>query len=373
MNLSDLPKITFAEADPEQMDLDIVGTVEEFLERKLERADPLRLFLRGIEAVIIQQRLLIDQTAKQNLLRYAKDDALEHLGAFVGVSRIPATSAVTTIELTLSAAREQVTVIPQGMRVTAGDSIYFAIDEEVVFAQGETVQTVSATCQTKGETGNGYRPGELSRIVDPQPFLQAATNLTASEGGADVETNDALRERIHEAPESFSVAGPRGAYRFFVKEASSLIADVGFDEDAPPGEVHIYPLLRGGNLPEEEMLAIIDKHLDRNTKIPFTDKVVLNSPRVVSYDIEFAYYIAASDISNETAIQKKAETAVDGYISWQKEKLGRDIDDLELRYRLRSAGVKRVEIASPQFTKISDVSVAVAEHVSIRYGGAEDD
>ena len=97
MKLSDLPKINFATADPQQMAIEVVSTVEKLLGRTLERADPLRIFLRGVEAIIIQQRLLIDQTAKQNLLAYATGDYLDHLGALVGCTRLGASSAVTTV------------------------------------------------------------------------------------------------------------------------------------------------------------------------------------------------------------------------------------------------------------------------------------
>ena len=48
MELKNLPDITFAESDPQAVELNIVTTVEALLGRKLARADPLRLFLRGI-------------------------------------------------------------------------------------------------------------------------------------------------------------------------------------------------------------------------------------------------------------------------------------------------------------------------------------
>lgn len=42
----------------------------------------------------------------------------------------------------------------------------------------------------------------------PLPFVQSVTNTTESSGGADTETDDAYRQRIRSAPESFSVAAP---------------------------------------------------------------------------------------------------------------------------------------------------------------------
>ena len=245
MKLSDLPEIDFATADPQQMAVEVVGTVEKLLGRTLERADPLRIFLRGVEAIIIQQRLLIDQTAKMNLLAYATGNFLDHLGALVGCERLPASKSVTTVEITLSAARRVATTIAAGTRITAGDDVYFEIEDDVIFLRGETVKTAKAICTVTGEVGNGYAPGELSRIVDPQPFLQNMTNTTTSEGGADIEADDEYRERIHEAPEAFSCAGSGGAYRYHAKSVSTLISDVAVESDLA-GNVQVYIILKDG-------------------------------------------------------------------------------------------------------------------------------
>ena len=224
MKFSDLKELTFADADPQEMLINAKRIVEEILGRRIERAE---------------QRLLIDTIAKQNLLYYAEKKNLEHLGILVGVERLPASSAITTVEVKLSAPRPNTTIILAGTRVHAGDNVYFALDTDVIFLAGETSHTVKATCQTVGEVGNGYEVGELNRIVDPQPFLSTITNLTKSEGGADVESDDSYRERIRQAPESFSNAGSEGAYIFFTKQVSSLISDV-FVTSENPG----FPALR---------------------------------------------------------------------------------------------------------------------------------
>ena len=174
MRLRELPGLTFASADIEELDLQVTSTVEELLGRKLARADPLRLFLRGVEQVIQQQRLLIDECAKQNLLAYATGDNLEHLGALVGVSRMSATAAGCTMELKLSALRTKATVIGGGTRFTAGDGVYFALDSDVIIPKNTLTATGHATCTQAGVVGNAYAVGEIETIVDPQPFLSSA-------------------------------------------------------------------------------------------------------------------------------------------------------------------------------------------------------
>lgn len=372
MKLRDLPRLSFAERSPALIESNIVKTVEGLMDRKLARADPLRLFLLGVEAIIVQQREIIDQSAKMNILAYAMGENLDHIGALVGTERIGASAAHTLLNLVLSAPRETATSIPKGLRVTAGDSVMFALNETVIIPKGTVSVIGDATCTAVGSIGNGYAAGELKTIVDPVPFLVSAANTTMTEGGADVEDDESYRERIHEAPEKFSTAGPTLAYEYHAKTASALISDVSIDSPAP-GEVDVYPLLKGGVLPGEEILTLVREKLNDRRIRPLTDKVSVKVPESVKYDIEARYYIDRSDATEAATIQTRAENAVQEFIAWQKEKLGRDINPTELYYRLRAAGVKRAEIISPAFTATNRKQVAIAENVKVTFGGLEDE
>ena len=70
-------------------------------------------------------------------------------------------------------------------------------------------------------------------------------------------------------------------------------------------------------------------------------------------------------------MQSAAKAAVDRYIVWQKEKLGRDINPSELIAQLMQTGVKRVEVKSPVFTKLENIQIAKEEHVMVTLGGYE--
>lgn len=367
-----LPELNFLDGTQAEILAAAKKIVEEELGRTLERADPILLLLKSFIAIILQQRVLIDEVAKQNLLYYATGDKLEHLGVLVGVSRLGATAAKTTVEVKLSAARPSVVTIMQGTRIHAGDNVYFELNSDVIFLAGETEHTVGASCQQVGEVGNGYEIGELNKIVDPQPFLATITNLTKSEGGADVESDDSFRERIRQAPESFSNAGSEGAYIFHTKSVSSLITDV-LVVSENPGEVDIYVLLEGGELPETEMLTAIEEHLREDNVRPLTDYVQVKQPEVVSYSIDLRYLISESDSGDATQIIAKVNQAVEDFVTWQRSKIGRDVNDTELYWRIRSAGAKRAEILLPRFTAVPDNSVAACDSISVEYGGIEED
>lgn len=370
--LKNLPDINFATADVDELTQETVKLAEKILGRSIAKADPVFLLIKIFLNVICQQRLLIDQTAKQNLLAYATGDALDHLAALVGVERLPASAATVHVRVKLSTSREQVTTIKKGTRITADDQIFFALDEAVLFLSGTTSMTATATCTTEGIAGNGFAPDELNRIVDPQPFLLSITNTTTSDGGSDIESDDSLRERIHIAPEKFSCAGSAGAYAAHTKDVSTLIADV-YVTSPVPGDVEVYPLMTGGELPSDEMLLKIFDHLDEKTIRPLTDTVRVLAPAKISYDLDADYFISYDDAAQASTIQANVQAAVDDFIGWQRGKLGLDINPSKFIALLMAAGAKRVEVRAPAFVVVNDASVAVPATVSVNFAGFETD
>lgn len=159
MEFNKLPSIQFAQKDPAAIEQSIIKAYEVLTERTLSPGDPVRLFLLTIASVIIQQRILIDYAGKQNLLAYAAGDNLDHIGILVGTERLPAAAARTTLRISLSQARLQATVIPAGIRITAGDDIYFMTDSAVIIPAGETSINAGAVCTDTGTAGNNYDIG----------------------------------------------------------------------------------------------------------------------------------------------------------------------------------------------------------------------
>lgn len=369
--LDNLADIVFVDADADEVESYVIGRYEAITGRTLAKGDPVRLFLLTITALIVLLLNKINETGKQNLLRYATGDNLDHLGALVGVERIPAKAAVTTMRVKLSAQLQTATIIPLGTRFTAGDNVFFALDAPLVIEAGTTIADGSATCLTKGELGNGYVVGQLKTLVDPVPYVDSVVNVTVSEGGAEIQSDDSYREDIRLAPENFSTAGPEGAYIYHAKRASSKITDVTvWSPEA--GKVEVRPLLAGGKLPGEEMLLQVKATLNDKTVRPLTDNISVLAPEKVSYSINLTYYIASDNKTQTTAIQNAVNAAVDDYVLWQKSKLGRDINPSELIVRVMAAGAKRVAVTAPAFTATTDTQVAVCSTKSVTLGGIED-
>ena len=336
----DLPEVSFVQTDPEAIKAEIISRYEAAAGRTLGTADPIRIFLLAVAAEIIQQRVLINMAAQNNLLSYATGEYLDALGEYLLVSRLPASKAVTNIRFTLSQALEEVYIIPAGTEITNG-IVTFATDSELLIAAGDLTGDVSASCTVAGEVGNGYLPGQLTTIVRPMTFVDSAENTNATYGGADVESDADYAERIRLAPNAFSVAGPIKAYEFYTQSVSSAIIDVSVDSPTP-GVVNIYPLLEGGVIPDQTLLDKVLENLSDEDVRPLTDDVHALQATAVPYTIEVHYFIKKSDQNKGTAIQAAVLEAVEKYRLWQQGKIGRDIVPAELVRAVMNAGACRI-------------------------------
>lgn len=375
MEYAELPEILFAEEDAAAIQQNVITVYEGLAGRTLQPADPVRLFLSSLAAVIIQQKVLINQTAKGNLLRYASGTLLDHMGAFQGSKRLKASAAIVTLKFVLSIPLASATSIPAGTRVGVqggNGSIYFTTTEYLEIPAGETAGIVAAQCSDSGTVGNGFLPGQINVQMDPLPFVQSITNLTVSSGGAAAETDEAFKERIRLAPESYSTAGPQGAYEFWAKSASSAIMDVHAYSPAP-GRVTVVPLLAEGQIPGEDVLNAIAETLEDRGIRPLTDLVTVSAPQPVSFNTGATYYISRSRAAEVPAIQAAVSAAVAAYQLWQRSKLGRDINPSELIARIMAAGALRVVASAPVYTALSATQIAQSGTTTITYGGLADD
>lgn len=376
MSIYDLPNIDFLPVDADVIKNNIITVYESIAGKKLFPGDPVRLFLLTQADIIIQQRLLINDAARQNLLRYARDRYLDHLGAMVGTARLPASAAITTVRFTLSTIRPEVITIPVGTRVTPGDNLFFATTQVTEIPAGATEVDVVCECLQTGITGNGFLPGQINILVDPLPYVSIVTNLTDSAGGTDVEEDNPYRERIHASPERFSVAGPAGAYEYWARTAHPGISDVKVFSPAAT-EVNVLVLMANGGLPTQDILDAVDDVVNDRSVRPLTDMVTVSAPTVVNYSIDLSYWIDVDKSADAVSIQASVSQAINDYVSWQKAKIGRNINPSELTKLVMMAGARRVEVASPTYTVLNDTQIAIIadpdNDITVTYGGIEDD
>lgn len=353
-----LPKIDFIDTDPEAIKASIIHSYEVAAGRVLAVADPIRIFLLSVASEIIQQRVLINQAAKNNLLSYATGNYLDALGNYLSVPRLPAGSAVCNIRFTLSQALSEVYTIPAGTEVTNG-IVTFATNEDLLIPSGTLIGDVSATCTVPGTVGNGYYEDQVNTIVRPMTFVAKAANTNTTEGGSDEESDEDYAERIRLAPNSFSVAGPKNAYIFHAFSASSAVVDVSVDSPTP-GVVNVYPILANGVIPDETLREQIKAYLSDEDIRPMTDDVHVLAATPVNYQINVRYFIRNEDKAKGSAIQVAVAAAVEEYKQWQHGKIGRDILPSKLVAMVINAGACRIDsgMFPVSYTQLNSTQVA---------------
>lgn len=376
--LENLPEVSFIDnitldEIQEQMESDYQEKYESLTGKActLRRADPATLILYACSIQIFQALLFVDRAGKQDLLKYSYGEFLDNLAAIRGITRMDALPAVTTVRFTLSETVPEVVAIPEGTTVTNGE-IYFQTDEYAEIAAGNTSIDIPCTCQTDGSIGNGIPVGEIKTLVDTLPYVKTVENIEVTSGGADIENDENLAERIYLAPSGYSVAGPDDAYKYFTMAYNQEIADV-MVTSPDPAEVEIRFLMENGEIPTSTVMSGLEEYLQDNKIRPLTDHVTVLAPEQQRFDIALTYYINRSDQAKANTIQAAVQAAVEEYIKWQTYTIGRDINPSELTKRIIEAGAKRVEITAPIFTTVEPDTVARIGQKTVTYGGLEND
>lgn len=364
-----LPPIQFVETSTDVVAASIIAQYEALTSRILAPGDPIRLLLLSVASIITQERSLIDATGKQNLLSYAAGVYLDAIGSMLDVTRNPAASAQTRVRFTLSSVRPGVVTIPAGTQLAAGQVLFETVSS-VDIPSGSLTGTVAAAALVPGTSANGLLPGEIRVIVNPIPFVAGVTSLDETTGGSDIEDDESFAERIHRKPESFSVAGPAGAYEYWTYTASASIADVAVSSPSP-GVVDVRILLQGGELPGPAVIEAVENVL--TDKRPLTDFVLVDAPYTVPKNLTIEYWIARSNTARALEIQASVAQAVNDYLAWQNGKIGRDITPDQLRAMVIQAGAKRLTVTGITDEEVEMDSVARVELDDLIYAGLEDD
>ena len=367
------PEISFVNTDTDTLVNALVKSYEKFTGRTLYPADPVQKFILWIADIIIQERILIDESAKQNVPRYAQGVYLDSLAEiFKDAYRLQPQAAATTFRFYLSTALPYQHLIPIGTRIAVDGNIVFETTETLYIDAGKQSGDVPAICQQVGEIGNGFVPGQITQLVDVFPYYDRVENITVSAGGAERETDSAFYERMRESMESFSTAGPSGAYIYHAKTASPLVADVAALSPTP-GVADIRVLLRDGELPTEEVLQEVQAQLSADKVRPLCDFVQVSAPDTVPLNIDATYYIPKPSQNSAAVITADVEKAVQDYIRWQTEKMGRDINPSVLVSYMMKTGIKRVEVRQPEYTVVPESEVAALNQCNVSSGGVEDE
>lgn len=374
------PEYQFIPTDTDAVTALVTEVYEKMTGTTVRPGSPERLFIQWVSNIVIQERVLMNYAANQNIPSRAEGANLDALAELTNCRPRPeAESAVCTVRFHTSQTLPTAVLIPAGTRVTdTGGGLVWATSADAYVPIGDTFVDVSVRCQTAGIVGNGYEPGQINTIVDLYDYYDHCENIAVSDGGADRATDEEYYELMRASMDSYSCAGARGAYIYFAKQVSTEISDV-IAASPAPGVVKLYVLMKDGTLAGEEVKNAVLAACSADEVRPLTDQVFVEDAEVVEYDVTLTYYTQADAVKGAAETIAAVQAAVDEYTAWQCARLGRDINPSRLIHLLMETGVKRVELTSPVFRKLTDglekdiPQIARLRTVDIRNGGYENE
>ena len=357
----------FVETDSAKIYTAIIGNLMDYCNEPLYPGDERRIFGEGLVMVLTALYSEFNDAMKQRTLRYARGTVLDAIGDRYGVKRLAPDNASAVFRFTASHTQLENIIIPAGTRITPDGSVYFATQETAVLPAGEAHVDLIAVCISGGYAYNGYTEGSISTLVDLIPYISSAVKITVTTGGDDGEPynedgDNKYRERIRLSPASLSTAGPESAYRYFALSADPDIVDVAIDCPVDePNTVNLYPLMVGGELPDEATLQKVSDALADDVR-PMTDRVQVLVPEVVTYSVEIKYYCTKDEEAATIQTIEGVGGAIDKYNEWQTAALGRNINPDQLRRFVlaptNGIGALRVDVISPSHIDLSKSQVA---------------
>ncbi|ADJ61737.1 phage tail protein [Herbaspirillum seropedicae] len=379
----DLPEPQFILRDPEGLTRELVRQFEALTGKTLYPAQVERLLVNVIAYRESLVREAIQDAAKLNLVRYSRAPVLDYLGENIGVTRLPAARAGCRLRFRFDPPPATAQTLEAGV-VVQGGAVQFATCAEQRVAAGARSIEVQALCLEAGGQGNGFLPGQINTLVSPTGALAVAevSNLDTTQGGAEEEDDEHLRQRIVLAPEQFSNAASVGAYRYHVLSSHPDVIDVAVlgaqmevrngqlvsTNGIPPGVVLLHPLTRQG-LPGEQVKAAVLAACNADKVRPLTDHVQVRDPQPVDFALraELTLYTSADAAATLQRAQEAAEALRDRLQS----RLGSDVVCSQLVQALHVAGVYSVKLLAPT----TDLVLGPAQWprctgVSLRHSGS---
>lgn len=220
--------LNFIETDAKKVRDTVIEDLENGVNEPLYPGDERRIFGDALAQVVVTVYNNVNDACRQKMLRYARGAVLDSLGESRDVTRLDPTYSTVTLSFGVNEPAPSNIIIPAGLRVTGDFTHYFLTDSTAVLYAGNLTVEVTATAENGGAEYNDVAPGELVNIVDVSevPLIDYVTNTTAAEGGGDLEDDESYRERIREAENRLSTAGPAKAYKYWALSANALVSDV---------------------------------------------------------------------------------------------------------------------------------------------------
>lgn len=189
-----------------------------------------------------------------------------------------------------------------------------------------------------------------ARLVVTPADLEAIPPVAAV-----LESDADYRNRLALKPESWSVAGPRDAFKYHAMSASGQIKDASVTSPEG-GTTQIYVLTHTGTgIPDAGLLATVTGAVNGETVRPLSEEVIVSAPTIVNYALDLDLTLFAGP---STELVTAAVAAALADYAAANHRLGNDIIKSAIDAAAHVAGVKKVVINSPAADVVCTVGQA---------------
>lgn len=363
--------ITIIPFDPYQIYEDIkIIYKEESGGIELTETEPRAIDYRVLALYLASIKSEMNDAAKQNYLRWAREERLDLKGEIYGNkgARIHPGKARTTMRCEIEEIKDRDIVIPKGTRFLKENFLFITL-EEAKIKKGTISVDIIVENPTEGYTPN-FDIGEIKEIIDTYDYFKKCYNITKVIGGVEEEDDESYRKRLREVPEAFSTAGSEGGYKFWVKSASNLIKDVKIIQTSPC-HIDIYVIGENGVEISSEIKSLILNTVNDKRIRPQGDYIQIKSPEVKNFNLDIKYFIYKKDETKALEIKSNIEAGIQEWINNLASKMGKSVNIQDIIEICKVNGARRVQITSPTDIEISEKQIGKCISKNIVAGGVD--
>ena len=270
----------------------MLHTYEELSGFYPENESDIMLRLRVLAGELYQERAHADFILRQMFPSTAVGAYLDAHAAQRGITRKNATYAVGKVSFSAASQEHEAILIPAGTVVcTTGDMRRFVTDSDAVLNNGNRSILVDVTAVQPGSAYN-VRIGSIGIIVTPVLGIVSVSNNIRFSGGADAESDDALRQRIIDSYRNISNGANAAYYR-----SVALSVDGVYDASAVgcvrgAGTVNVYACARAGTLSSaklQEIQALLDEKRELNVDVRVFSPAAVTANLYIRLEVEEGY------------------------------------------------------------------------------------
>lgn len=354
---------------------DMIAHYEQQTGKKLQPAHIERLLINTFAYRDHLRRQETNEAWRQQHPRYATGLMLDIAGDDVNTPRLGRQPAHTRLKFSIASAKGTRVLIPKGCQVSTG-SVVFATTLAGTIPAGSLSVELPADCTVDGDIGNGWAIGQVNQILTSIDPDVSAQNVSTTSGGIDTaESDDAYRKRILLAPESFSVAGTRGAYEYWARQASQEVYDVTIgheldDQQQPIGGTVKVTITTRDGMPSDDLCALVERQLSDERVRVLCDTVTCTKPYLQNYQVTANLTLLRD--ADEYAVKQAATRAWQQWSDERRGRLGKDIVPLEIQSILKVPGVYNVETPGLSVIDVAADAYASCTQFTLNISGRVD-